>query len=75
MIAPRPRPNNNHFGGRFKKMAAFDERANLVASYLLIITVLRRRREREAIDDKNTDFRYASKPNFSPIDFQPLNLT
>ena len=29
-------------------MAAFDERANLVAPYLLVIVVLRQRREREA---------------------------
>ena len=29
-------------------MAAFDERENLVTPYLLVIAVLRRRREREA---------------------------
>ena len=36
-----PRRDNNHFGGRFKKMASFDERANLVASHLLITVMFR----------------------------------
>jgi len=44
----RTRPDNNPFGARFNMMAAFDERANLVVPYVLVITVLRRRREREA---------------------------
>ena len=29
---------------------------------------------KEKLDDINVDFGYASKPNFSPIDFQLLNL-
>ena len=44
----RTRSDNNHFGARFNMMAALDERANLEAPYLLVIAVLRRRREREA---------------------------
>ena len=44
----RTRSDNNHFGVRFNMMGAFHERANLEAPYLLVITVLRRRREREA---------------------------
>ena len=47
-VQSRTRPDNNHFGARFNMMTAFVERANLVASYLLFIAVLRRRREREA---------------------------
>ena len=42
------RHNSNHFAARFNMMAAFDERANLVAPYLLVIAVLRSRREKEA---------------------------
>ena len=52
-------------------MAAFDDRANLVASYLLIITVLRRRREREAGRYKH---RFWIRIKTKLLDFQLLNL-
>ena len=42
------RPYNNYFGAISNMMAAFDEKANLLAPYLLVIAVLRRRKEREA---------------------------
>ena len=43
----RTGPDGNHFGARFNMMAAFDERAHLVAPYLLVIAILRQRRKRE----------------------------
>lgn len=69
-----PRPNHNHFGGRFKKMAAFGERENLVASSLQVLLPFYGEEEKEKLGHINIDFGYASKPNFCPIDFQLLNL-
>ena len=44
----RTGPDGYHFGARFNMMAAFDERADLVAPYLLVMAILGPRREGEA---------------------------
>ena len=48
------RPYNNYFGAISNMMAAFDEKANLLAPYLLVIVVLRRKKKEK--QDGKVDF-------------------
>ena len=50
----RTGPDGYHFGARFNMMAAFDERADLVAAYLLVLAILGQ--EGKEKQDGNVDF-------------------